>query len=63
MSVLNNIVRERQEWINRQKAIATRYSHAKVVTEYVMTVLFLTLPYIVFLYWDRITALLKGLLF
>ncbi|MDD4872593.1 MAG: hypothetical protein PHR77_18745 [Kiritimatiellae bacterium] len=62
MTVLTKLVQERQEWVNRQKVLVARHNHARMVTEYVMMVILCMLPYIAFMFWDRITALIRSLL-
>ena len=60
MSVLANIVRERQEWATRQKS-AVRHSHTRVFSDYVGIVLVLVVPYAVYIFRDKILTMIKML--
>jgi len=61
MSVLSNIVRERQEWACRQKIMTVRPSNVRTLTEYLTILLFLVLPYAVFIFRDKIVMMIKML--
>jgi hypothetical protein len=62
MTVLTRIVQERQEWANRQRVLVARHNHIRMVMEYVVMMSLCMLPYIAFMFWDRIATLIRSLL-
>jgi hypothetical protein len=62
MTVLTKIVQERQEWANRQKVLVARHHHTKMVVEYVTMLILCLLPYIAFMFWDKIASLVRLLI-
>lgn len=62
MSVLSKMIRDREEWANRQKVLVERHNHTKVVADQLMAVFICMLPFIVFMFRDKILLLLKHLM-
>lgn len=62
MSVLTKLVRERQEWANRQKVLVARQIHTRIITEYLMLGFLFMLPYLAFLFRDDLELIFRYLL-
>ncbi|OGV69261.1 MAG: hypothetical protein A2283_21740 [Lentisphaerae bacterium RIFOXYA12_FULL_48_11] len=61
MSVLTKLVREREEWINRQKVLVARNHQAKMIMDYVTATFICMLPFIVFMFRDKILLMMRYL--
>jgi len=62
MSVLREIIKEREDWANQQKVIDERRHHTKAFVDYLMTVIFCVLPALIIVFWSKIVLLIKTLL-
>ena len=62
MSVLREIIKEREDWTNQQKVIDKRRHHTKAFVDYVMTLIYCVLPALVIVFWGKIVLLIKTLL-
>lgn len=62
MSVLSKLIREREEWTNRQKVLVARHHHTRMIMDYVTAAFICMLPFIVFMFRDKILLMMRHLM-
>jgi hypothetical protein len=59
MTVLTRLIKEREEWANRHRVIAQHQQHITVIRDYIMILIMFILPYLVYIFRDKVGKLIN----